>query len=277
MNPFLFVTANEHEKAAFEKYYKCDTKESIKGKRYFLGQFGIYKAAYIHINEQGTTNPAATMLVGELVRLLKPVAVVMVGIAFGANRKVQKIGDVLVSKLILPYDSQKFLKDRIHYKEAPKEVGFQLLNAFSDTDDWKYQVSDEQTSTVFLGSILTGSKLIDNYTYRSQLLKDFEEYKPIGGEMEAAGIYSVCRLHGVSEWIIIKSICDWGYRKNTPRTNKEHDQAIAANAAASFCNHIFSMDVFQYLIEETTKNVQSLTNVSNTINIERMVGNINLR
>lgn len=93
-------------------------------------------------------------------------------------------------------------------------------------------------SVVHIGSILTGSKLINNYEFRSQLLRDFADSKPIGGEMEAQGIYSISRLHGISEWIIIKAICDWGYNKNNP--NKQKDQETAANAAVDYCYHVFS-------------------------------------
>lgn len=50
-------------------------------------------------------------LVGQLVHELSPVAVVMVGIAFGVNEQKQKTGDVLVSDKILPYDSQKTLEN----------------------------------------------------------------------------------------------------------------------------------------------------------------------
>jgi hypothetical protein len=33
----------------------------------------------------------------------------------------------------------------------------------------------------------------------------------------------------VTEWIIVKGICDWGYKKDNP--NKETDQKMAASAA----------------------------------------------
>lgn len=251
MGIFLFVTANLHEKAAFEKYYKCDTEKYILGKTYYLGRFGMYNAAYIHIDEQGPTNPAATLLVGELLRTLKPVAVVMVGIAFGADEKKQKIGDVLVSKRILPYDAQKILETGTHYKETPKDVGFQLFNAFGNSDNWEYFLDSKKKATVYIGAILTGSRLINNYKYRAQLLKDFKEYEPIGGEMEAYGIYSVCRLHGVAEWIIIKGICDWGYDKNNP--HKENDQRVAANAAVDFCYNVFKRNGVFYELAEQVK------------------------
>lgn len=135
VNIFLFVTANEHEREAFELKFIRKEERYILGKTYYMGLFGNYSVAYIHIEEQGPTNPAAIPLVGELVRELNPIAVVMVGIAFGADESKQKIGDVLVSDKILPYDSQKVLKDKTIYKEIPKEVGFQLLNAFKEYRD----------------------------------------------------------------------------------------------------------------------------------------------
>lgn len=281
MRTFLFVTANLYEKAAFEKYYKRSAEKYIKGKIYYLGQFGRYSASYIHIDEQGQTNSASTPLVGELIRILNPVAVVMVGIAFGANENNQKIGDVLVSKRILPYDAQKILEKSTYYKETPKDVGFQLLNGFSNFEDWNYYLDDEQKSKVFVGSMLTGSRLINNYQYRSKLLRDFTEYEPIGGEMEAFGIYSVCKIHGVTEWIIVKSICDWGYKKNNP--NKEHDQENAANAAVDFCYHVFSRDkIFGDLIEQVKEDVElpqinsKFTTINNGHNINQKISNIEI-
>lgn len=246
-NLFLFVTANEHEREAFELRFHRHKEKYILGKTYYIGEFGRYPAAYVHMDAQGVTDPAATPLVSLLVSELNPSAVVMVGIAFGADETTQKIGDVLVSDKILPYDSQKLLQDRTEYKEIPKEVGFQLLNAFREHREWAHQLSNSKQSIVHVGAILTGSRLINNYDYRTQLLEDFAANKPIGGEMEAQGIYSMCRLHGVSEWIIVKGICDWGYKKDNP--NKEQDQKTAALSAVEYCYHVFSRyGVFDSLV-----------------------------
>lgn len=249
MGIFLFVTANEHERVAFEAKFICSDIKYILGKTYYLGMFGCYTAAYIHIDEQGVTSPASAPLIGILMNELHPVAVVMVGIAFGVDEHTQKIGDVLVSDKILPYDSQRLIEDKTEYKEIPKEVGFQLLNAFRETRKWNYLLPDSKHSVVYIGSMLTGSKLINHYKYRTQLINDFADSKPIGGEMEAQGIYSVSRLYGVSEWIIVKGICDWGYKKDNP--NKENDQEIAANAAVDYCFHVFSRSgVFEQLVHQ---------------------------
>ncbi len=292
-NVFLFVTANKHERDAFEKRFVRQKEQYILGKIYYLGRFGNYPIAYIHMEEQGVTNPAAIPLVSQLVQELHPVAVVMVGIAFGVDEKKQKIGDVLISDKILPYDSQKLLEDKTEYKEIPKEVGFQLLNAFKEHRDWIYYLSDSEQSTVYIGAMLTGSRLINNYKYRNQLLDDFSDQKPIGGEMEAQGIYSMCRIHGVTEWIIIKGICDWGYNKNNP--NKYKNQVMAANAAVDYCFHVFSRKgVFDSLFCEDSSaktglekyavhtdsdfivnNYEKIEN-QKIISIEKMNGDINL-
>jgi len=279
MRIFLFVTANEHERTAFEEKFVCTEEKYILGKTYYMGIFGNYPAAYIHIDEQGVTNPAAIPLVGQLVNELRPAAVIMVGIAFGVNEHKQKIGDVLVSDKILPYDSQKLLEDKVEYKELPKEVGFQLLNAFREYRDWVYYLPSSEQSLVYIGAILTGSRLINNYKYRTQLINDFADNKPIGGEMEAQGIYSMARLHGIAEWIIVKGICDWGYKKDNP--NKEKDQETAARAAVDYCFHVFSRTgVFDSLVmdritdfsrnekktltkaQDATQHIQSIKNMA---------------
>ncbi len=135
---FLFVTANEHECEAFEAKFIRHKENYILGKTYYLGEFGCYPAAYIHMEEQGVANPAVIPLVAELVRKLHPVSVVMVGIAFGTDEGKHKIGDVLVSDKILSYNSAKLYEDKTIYKETPKEVGFQLLNAFREYREWNY-------------------------------------------------------------------------------------------------------------------------------------------
>lgn len=273
MNVFLFVTANEHEREAFETKFVRHKENYILGKTYYLGEFGCYPAAYIHMDEQGYTAPAAIPLVGRLVQELKPIAVIMVGIAFGADKSKQKIGDVLVSDKILPYDSLKLLENKTIYKEIPKEVGFQLLNAFREHREWNYLLQDSIQSVIHIGSVLTGSRLINNYEFRSQLLKDFSDYKPVGGEMEAQGIYSVCRLYGVAEWIIVKGICDWGYEKEN---NKDDYQVLAANAAVDYCFYVFSHNgVFESLIKSNTStntDNDSHIYVKPTININNIGG-----
>lgn len=249
---FLFVTANEHEREAFEKKFVRHQESYLLGKTYHLGKFGHYPSAYIHIYKQGVNNPESVRLVGELIRVLKPVAVVMVGIAFGADKTKQEIGDVLVSEMILPYDDIKLRKCHTEYKEIPREVGFQLLNAFREHREWVFELPNaKRNPNVYIGAMLTGSCLIDNYEFRTKLLNDFVDREPIGGEMEAFGIYRETRMFKVPEWIIVKGICDWAYDKNVDKKQKDKDQSDAAHAAADYCYHVFSRDgVFNELVSD---------------------------
>ena len=242
---FLFVTANENEKAAFETKFTYQSVNYVKGVPYCYGRFGNYAAAWFHMPSQGTSNADATILCGDIIKEVSPFAVIMVGIAFGADESKQKIGDVLVSKHILNYDSRKERGELSVYKEPPKEVGFQLLNAFRSysygTLKWDYplEIKESERFKIIEGAILTGSALIDDYDFRKKLLLDFSQYEPIGGEMEGYGIYSQCRLNGVSEWIIVKAICDWGHNKQN--TQKDKWQKIAADSAVNFCHNVFSL------------------------------------
>lgn len=250
---FLFITANLNEKEAFEKIFEFEKKEYIKGKSYKIGKFGMYDVAYIHIDEQGISSPITIPLVGELIREIEPIGVVMVGIAFGADEQSQKIGDVLISKNIITYDPEKIRENDNEYKENVKEAGFQLFNAFSNNEDWIHYIDGTEISTIHRGTILTGSKLINNRSFRNKLINDFEKYSPIGGEMEAYGIYSICKLHGVAEWIIVKGICDWAYDKDN---KKEEYQKIASKAAIDFCYHIFTRKgIFDSLLKSINKNL----------------------
>ena len=242
---FLFVTANENEKVAFETKFTCRGINYVKGAPYLYGKFGNYAAAWFHMPSQGTSNADATILCGDIIKEVCPFAVIMVGIAFGADESVQKIGDILVSKYILNYDSRKERGELSIYKETPKEVGFHLLNAFRSygygTLKWDYPLvaKESERFRIFEGAILTGSALIDDYDFRKKLLLDFSQYEPIGGEMEGYGIYSQCRLNSVSEWIIVKAICDWGHNKQN--TQKDKWQKVAADSAVNFCHCVFSL------------------------------------
>ena len=141
---------------------------------------------------------------------LQPHAVIMVGIAFGMNEEKQSIGDILVSKQLMFYESQRLgtggeivaRGDRPH--GASRLVNY-LCNAYLD---W-------EVAEVRFGLVLTGEKLVDDLDYRESLKKI--ESEAIGGEMEGAGLYVACQDAKV-DWILVKGICDWA------DGNKEHDK-----------------------------------------------------
>jgi nucleoside phosphorylase len=169
---------------------------------------------------------AAQQAVQKGIEALQPHAVIMVGIAFGVNEQKQAIGDILVSKQLMLYESQRVSVgeiisrgDKAH--SAARLVNY-LQNAYLDWDG----------ADVRFGLVLTGEKLVDDLDYRESLKK--LEFEAIGGEMEGAGLYVSCQDAKV-DWILVKAICDWA------DGNKDHDkrqrQQQAAENATAFVLH----------------------------------------
>ncbi|MCM1161255.1 MAG: hypothetical protein NC412_08530 [Roseburia sp.] len=90
--------------------------------------------------------------------------------------------------------------------------------------DWKYLLEDGKVAKKYMGTVLSGEKLLDGKNYRDKLHGSFPE--AIGGEMEGAGLASVAMANNLYEWIIVKGICDWGYDKQSENKDKYADKQI---------------------------------------------------
>ena len=173
--------------------------------------------------------------VAEAVAFWDVKAVVMVGIAFGVNRKNQRVGDVLVSKTVIPYEVKRVGKGKLVYRSPIPPCGAILLNRFSNGRHWHHPLPRNQKARLIPAQLLSGESLIDNKTYCKKLLSAFEQAE--GGEMEGAGVFAAAHQNGL-EWILIKGICDFADGKKSH--GKKSKQMIAAAAAASLCAHVFS-------------------------------------
>ncbi len=150
---------------------------------------------FMALSEMGAVGlGAAQQAVQKGIMALNPHAVIMVGIAFGVNEQDQFIGDILVSKQLMLYETQRVGKngkivprgDKPH--ASPRLVNY-LQSAHLDWDGDKVE----------FGLILSGEKLVDNINYRKSLIK--LESEAIGGEMEGAGLYTACQ-EGKVDWIL---------------------------------------------------------------------------
>ena len=161
---------------------------------------------------------------------LSPIAVIMVGIAFGLDENKQSIGDVLVAKQVLLYGLQKVSlqgdgQERIYLRGDKVHSTPWLINRFNHAS------LSFKNAKVKFGLMIADDKLVDSIERRDQLL--ISEPEAIGGEMEGAGLYPPCQNNKV-DWILVKSICDWAYNKGE---EKESRQLIASNNAANFLLH----------------------------------------
>lgn len=166
------------------------------------------------------------LTVAEAITALKPTSVVMLGIAFGVKPEAQKIGDVLISTQVFDYNLERIGTDiagrLVRTSRGARPDASPGLIA-------RFQMARLHTHglTVHEGTILSGSKLIDNLDYRDQISSLCRD--AIGGEMEAFGVYSAAARAHV-DWIIVKAVCDWA--DGHKRARKAYRQGLAAQNAA---------------------------------------------
>jgi hypothetical protein len=159
----------------------------------------------------------------------------MVGIAFGVDRDKQRIGDVLVSKTVIPYEIKRVGKGKPVHRNPIPPCGAILLNRFSNGRQWHHFLARRQKACLIPAQLLSGESLIDNKSYRTRLLAAFPQAD--GGEMEGSGVFAAAHQKGI-EWILVKGICDFADGKKSQ--GKKSKQLTAAASAASLCAHVFS-------------------------------------
>lgn len=157
---------------------------------------------------------------------------ICLGMAFGVNREIQKFGDILVARILLPYDNREV---------ATGEHGEMLVNYAGDVPHdarpsilrmmEKESERDEWTGNVQFGALLTGGSKIRCTAYRDELVKALSIFgEPvIGGEMEGCGLLATSDRNDPS-WLVVKGISDFA-DENRDVEIKEARPAACRNAA----------------------------------------------
>ncbi|GGF27891.1 5'-methylthioadenosine/S-adenosylhomocysteine nucleosidase family protein [Hymenobacter cavernae] len=202
---------------------------------YYLGMLGKYAVCHVESRMGSSGAGASTMTVQQAIEFVKPTFIMMVGIAFGVNNKEQRIGDVLVSELIIQYENIKVKRGKIQCRGYKQMSSVLLLNRFVNPIGWEFALTPTRRSRVLSGNMLSGEKLIDDVKYRNQLVRLFEPV--VGGEMEGTGLASVAHAYS-KNWLVIKGICD--FADGNKGINKVKKQYLAARAAVDLCCNVFN-------------------------------------
>lgn len=194
---------------------------------YALGKPGQCQSELFLVqSEMGTSTPGGSSItIFNAIQELQPHAIILCGIAYGLKPDKQNLGDILISQRLLCLESQKV--DNLH-GQIPRgdrsTASERLLDRFNDGNlNWI-------GAKVCFGLILSGEKLVNNLSYRQQLLE--VEPEAIGGEMEGVGLYTVARDAKI-DWIVVKAICDWA-----DGNKNDNYQSLAAHNAANFIFHV---------------------------------------
>ncbi|GLC79668.1 5'-methylthioadenosine/S-adenosylhomocysteine nucleosidase family protein [Lacrimispora brassicae] len=208
------------ERAITTYFPKCFLQERVEPGLVYRELIGSKKPFYVVQSQMGAVGSGAmNNTIHVVCEVLNPEKIILGGIAFGANNKKQNIGDILVSKQIWNYESAKVTNEVIIDRGDKISASSYLLQLFNSTAI-NYEKAD-----VRFGVIASGEKLVNS----KELIQDLRNREPefIGGDMEAAGLVSVCQDKRV-DWIVVKAICDWGFNK------KDTEQVKAAENAFDF-------------------------------------------
>jgi nucleoside phosphorylase len=223
-NVLLATVTKVEAQAVFEVFEEAVGKQHewrrIDDKTYHsLGALGETNIFMVQ-SEMGSATPGGSLItLPKAIEVIKPCAIIMVGIAFGAKPEKQKLGDILVSHQIMAYEPEKEGKRRIS-RGVRVNASVPLLDVARNADlDWS-------EPKVHFGIILTGEKLVNNLAFRNRLIT--QEPEAVGGEMEANGLYLAASGSHVN-WILVKAICDWA-----DGTKNDEAQPLAAINAARF-------------------------------------------
>ena len=229
----LLVTFNNHETRAVVDVFHpgSDPPEVGDGRLVYrwLGRHGAVQVFTVVAAEQGSTVAQST--VQTAIQELSPGTAIAVGIAFGIDSAKQRMGDVLISKAIFPYEDVRVEPDGSYkFRGSAKPASGETLQRFVEREQqgcpraWPHAWPPMR-----FGTLLSGAKLIDNKAFRDALVAArHSPYGIIGGEMEGEGIAAAAEgARPRRNWIVVKAICDWA-DGNKQSADKQRDQQLAA-------------------------------------------------
>ena len=209
----LVLTANPIEKAIFHYFISQQTHEKIRrilcdNAVYFILKWGKYWVAHVPQIETGAyKDHGANSSLQEALKHFIPNVIFSLGVAFGIDYESQQIGDVIVSKRILPYSENKrdeniIKPDRNQDKTIDNWLHVRFLNTSGFLDGVTY------------GDVLSGGSVMSSFSEKDRVCLGYSKKEFIvGGEMEGAALFQYAKTYEIP-CAVVKGICDWGVAKN---------------------------------------------------------------
>ncbi len=247
----LVVITEPENDAVMKKLKEAEEPKKVTlspaGTDITLGWFGGYRVALLHAR----MGHQCERPVRETLTALKNVdKVIAIGIAYGAYRGKQELGDVLVSGLI-EYGDVKHAIDVTGARGTRMCTDDKLYNIFCKSlGDWSgkaFPCDDEgsRCSVVHVGLIVSTNNLYNSPDEKPKLQEAYKNQKFVGGEMEGGFICDAAKeveekgekrgRNGKIAVIVIKGVSDYGDGK---KAASKRWQPIAARAAASYAAYM---------------------------------------
>ena len=191
-----------------DKYIKVVTKDEAAN--FILGKF---ESCNVAITRTGQGPDKTKKVLSSVRKDVKAKYVIAIGICYGAKKSKTeelsdktKLADIIVAESIIDTTHKNQDETETPVLHRTYHCGENLLNKFKHVDTFTLETKSVKVHVGVLASEFTRYR---NEEEKQKILK----YVPqaLGGEMEANGINQVAvDEKDKFEWIVIKSIVDWG-------------------------------------------------------------------
>ena len=230
----VLFTVNDFETQEVWRAFGKSADAQPNGARTYWNYGEIGGARIVHA-QSNMADLAAGEAARDAMDCWRPTLLIAVGIAWGADRDTQAIGDILVADPLVDADYDK--RNPPNGDKArgdPFVQNDRLRSIIATCASDRRGGATEAHGALTVGRVLSLPTLIDDIAERKRLIKAHPG--AIGGEMEGRGMVSAA-FNRRCDWLLIKAICDWGFGKNAVPGEKERDQQIAARNAADFVRY----------------------------------------
>lgn len=227
MKTVLYIVATPTELKKVTDFYKSKGVKlnPITEESHTYWDLGIIRNNHVYLVkcEMGAKKPNASILtIDHAIGFLKPDYIIMVGIAFALKEDKLKIGDIMVATELWDYGSIKMSEGKII------ERGIRLTSDKTLLDRFTNAIVGWNGVDIRFGLVITNDVLSDDEEYVKSLRERFPD--AIGGEMEGSGLLANYQ----TPWILVKSVCDYGYHKD------DGGQETASNNAIEYVDYVLN-------------------------------------
>jgi nucleoside phosphorylase len=242
---FLATPAEEEalEQAARDRNLLFERiKDPKLGEYHWLGEVGSETVVAIRPSREG--GRLVMGAIGRLGSAAKAIrfqeatgarGIVQLGMAFGIDQRTQRLGDVLVSTSIIPYDNRDVRPAPegrggyvFEYSQANRQPARPaLVNLFV-----REQRRGGHPFGIHVGAILSGAARIHSASFRDELVRSVPagEDPIVGGEMEGVGLLAASTGPDDPIWCVVKGISDFADENRNAAIDESRPRACR-NAA----------------------------------------------
>ena len=265
----LIITANKVEEAVF--LFELCQFTSKKISYYEVEDVDFHVAyineyAIIHKHSGGTGEEPTRVNLNDATRIFTPTYLILLGVCYGIDNINYSIGNVIISNSVWGYkinfrdsETEDVSYDvDIEYTESPSRTLIDRISRrFScmrvKNHSFSTSIRDEIVK-VYIGKYISANCLMSSKKVKRAVIDSINKSKPkaLAGEMEACSIFksNFFIQNPFNNWLVIKSICDWGEGKNMlspdPQENDKIKDGLQTYAMVN------SWETLRFILEKNT-------------------------